>query len=248
MTGSKHPGTLLSNHFINMYLKGGDHEMAREVFDKTRTKNLYSWNNMLSGYAKLGMLKPAGRLFDKMPVKDFVSWNTVVMAYVQSGRFDEAIKLYLQLRRLDIGFNEYSFAGVATMCFKLRELCLAKQLHRQVLVVGFLSNLVLSSSIVDAYAKCCKLGDSRRLFDEMLKRDVLVRTTLVSAYAQWGGMDSAQEIFATMPEKNSVSWTALISGCKSLVDPTARSMEMKYRQREIGSFIYMKLQLMRSQS
>ncbi|XP_073034645.1 pentatricopeptide repeat-containing protein At2g21090-like [Primulina eburnea] len=212
MTGSKHPGTFLSNHLINMYSKYGDHEMAREVFDKMSMKNLYSWNNMLSGYAKLGMLKPARRLFDKMPVKDFVSWNTVVIAYVQSGQFDEAIKLFLQLRRLDIGFNEYSFAGVVTICVKLRELCLTKQLHSQVLAVGFLSNLVLSSSIIDAYAKCGELGDARKLFDEMIKRDVLAWTTLVSAYAQWGDMDSAREIFARMPEKNSVSWTTLIAG------------------------------------
>ncbi|KAK6136600.1 hypothetical protein DH2020_029633 [Rehmannia glutinosa] len=212
LTGSKHPSTFLSNHLINMYAKCGDHVKAREVFDKMTARNLYSWNNMLSGYANLGMVKAAKRLFDKMPERDFVSWNTMVMACVQSGWFDKALRFYIELRRLDIGYNEYSFAGVLTVCVKLRELRLAKQLHCQVLLVGFLSNMVLSSSIMDVYAKCGALRDARSLFDEMRMRDVLAWTTLVSGYAQGGDMKSAQEIFDAMPEKNSVSWTALIAG------------------------------------
>ncbi|CAA2964727.1 pentatricopeptide repeat-containing At2g21090 [Olea europaea subsp. europaea] len=212
LTGSKHPSTFLSNHMIDMYAKCGDHVKARLVFDKMSTRNLYSWNNMLSGYAKLGMVKPALRLFYKMPERDVVSWNTMVMAYVKSGWFDEALRFYKMLRRLDIGFNEYSFAGVVTVSVKLRELWLAMQVHCEVLIAGFLSNVVLSSSIVDAYAKCGQLGDARKLFDEMVKRDVLAWTTLVSGYTQCGDMKSAREIFDAMPEKNPISWTALISG------------------------------------
>lgn len=212
LTGSKHPNTFLSNHLVNMYAKCGDHVKAREVFDKMKARNLYSWNNMLSGYANLGMVRAAKRLFDKMPERDFVSWNTMVKAYVQSGWFHEALRFYMELRRLDIGFNEYSFAGVLTVCVKLRDLWLAKQLHCQVFLLGFLSNVVLSSSIMDAYAKCGEIGDARRLFDEMKKRDVLAWTTLLSGYTKGGDMQSAREIFDAMPEKNSVSWTALIAG------------------------------------
>ncbi|KAK4401414.1 Pentatricopeptide repeat-containing protein [Sesamum angolense] len=212
LTGGKHPNTFLANHLINMYAKCGDHVKAREVFDKMRDRNLYSWNNMLAGYASLGMAKAAKRLFDRMPERDFVSWNTMVMACVQSGWFDQALRFYMVLRRLGIGFNEYSFAGVLTVCVKLRELWLAKQLHCQVFLIGFLSNVVLSSSVLDAYAKCGEMGDASRLFDEMRKKDVLAWTTLVSAYARWGDMKAARQIFDSMPEKNSVSWTALIAG------------------------------------
>ena len=70
-------------------------------------------------------------------------------------------------------------------------------------------------SVVDAYAKCGKMMDARRLFaemDQMTIRDVLAWTTLVSGYAKWGDMKSASELFDTMPEKNPISWTALIAG------------------------------------
>ncbi|KAL3529743.1 hypothetical protein ACH5RR_009065 [Cinchona calisaya] len=212
VTGLKHPNTFLANHLINLYSKCGDHIEARQVFDRMTARNLYSWNNMLSGYAKQLMVKPARRLFDKMPERDVVSWNTMVIAYAQSGICDEALRFYKELRRLGIGFNGYSFAGVVTVCVKLKELRLTKQVHCQVLVAGFSLNVVLSSSIVDAYAKCGELSDARKLFDQMGRRDVLAWTTLISGYAKWGAMESARELFDVMPERNPISWTAMISG------------------------------------
>ncbi|KAK6804895.1 hypothetical protein RDI58_002679 [Solanum bulbocastanum] len=210
--GWKHPTTFLANHLINMYGRCGDHMEARKVFDKMTTRNLYSWNNMLSGYTKLGLIKAAKRLFEQMPEKDVVSWNTMVIGHAQVGYFNEALKLYREFRRLSIGFNEYSFAGVITACVKSRDFSLTGQVHCQVFIAGFLSNIVLSSSIVDAYAKCGKMSDARRLFDAMRVRDVLAWTTLVSGYSKCGDMVSARELFEAMPEKNPVSWTALVAG------------------------------------
>ncbi|KAK2967089.1 hypothetical protein RJ640_029164 [Escallonia rubra] len=212
LTGRKHLDTLLSNHLIHMYCKCGDHVEARQLFDKMSTRNLYSWNNMLSGYARLGMVKPARRLFDKMPDRDVVSWNTMIMAYAKIGYAVEALRFYKELRRSSIEFSEYSLAGVLTVCEKLSEAGLTRQIHCQVLVSGFLLNVVLSSTIVDVYAKYGDMGDARRLFDEMPTRDVLAWTTMVSGYAKWGAMDLACKLFDAMPEKNPVSWTSLIAG------------------------------------
>ncbi|KAG6416109.1 hypothetical protein SASPL_123533 [Salvia splendens] len=117
-------------------------------------------------YAKLGMAK----------------------AYVQSERLDEAVRFYLDLRSSDCGGNAYCFAGVLIVCVKLRALGLLKQLHCQAFVLGFLLNAVISSSIMDANAKCGEMGDGRSLFDEMKWRDKnsISWTTLISGYAQNG--------------------------------------------------------------
>ncbi|OVA19852.1 Pentatricopeptide repeat [Macleaya cordata] len=210
LTGLKHPKTFLSNHLINMYFQCGDDIEARKVFDKMSVRNLFSWNNMLSGYAKLGMLKPAKRLFDKMTERDVVSWNTMVIAFAKNGSHDEALRFYAQLRRSSLGFNHFSFAGVLITCVKLQNLGLTRQVHSQILVAGFLSSVVLSSSIVDAYAKCGLIHDARKLFDEMVEKDVLAWTTLVSGYAKCGDLESARKLFNEMPEPNPVSWTVLI--------------------------------------
>lgn len=195
-----------------MYFSCGDYLNARKVFDKMEVRNLYSWNNLLSGYVRLGMIKQARSFFHKMPEKDCVSWNTMIVSYARCGMFGEALRFYGQLRRLSIGYNEFTFATVLIVCVKSREFELSRQIHGQVLVVGFSSNVVVSSSIIDAYAKCGKTEDARRLFDEMPVRDIPVWTTLVSGYAAWGDMESANELFNQMPQKNSYSWTCLIGG------------------------------------
>jgi pentatricopeptide repeat protein len=212
LTGFKRPTTLIANHLIHMYFCCGDYVCARKVFDKMEVRNLYSWNNMLSGYVKLGMMKQARSMFYQMPQKDYVSWNTMVVGYAHCGRFVEALRFYGQLRRLCIGYNEFTFASVLIVCVKLKEFELCRQIHGQVLVVGFLSNVVVSSSIVDAYAKCGRMEDARRLFDDMPVRDIPAWTTLVSGYALCRDMESASELFSQMPKKNTYSWTSLIGG------------------------------------
>ncbi|KAF8082106.1 hypothetical protein N665_0847s0006 [Sinapis alba] len=208
----KTPNTLLSNHLIGMYMKCGKPVDACKVFDKMHFRNLYSWNNMISGYVKSGMLTRARVVFDGMPERDVVSWNTMVIGYAQSGNLNEALWFYRELRRSGIKYNEFSFAGILTACVKSRELQLNRQAHGQVLVAGFLSNVVLSCSIIDAYAKCGQMESAKRCFDEMVVKDVHIWTTLISGYAKVGDMESANELFTKMPEKNPVSWTALIAG------------------------------------
>lgn len=167
---------------------------------------------MISGYAKLGLMKQARSFFYQMPHKDHVSWNSMVAGYAHKGRFAEALRFYGHLRRLSVGYNEFSFASVLIVSVKLKDFELCRQIHGQVLVVGFLSNVVISSLIVDAYAKCGKLEDARRLFDGMPVRDVRAWTTLVSGYATWGDMKSGAKLFSQMPKSNSCSWTSLIRG------------------------------------
>nr|XP_043613307.1 pentatricopeptide repeat-containing protein At2g21090 [Erigeron canadensis]XP_043613308.1 pentatricopeptide repeat-containing protein At2g21090 [Erigeron canadensis] len=212
VTGRKRPGTFLSNHLIHMYLECGNWVSARKVFDEMSVRNLYSWNNMISGYSKLRMMNPARSLFDRMEEKDVVTWNTMIIGYAQVGECDEAMKFYKVLRMLDIGVNEFSFSGVLTVCVKRKDFWLTRQVHCQVFYVGFLSNVVLCSSVIDCYAKCGEMNDARKLFDEMPNKDILAWTTMVSGYAKWGDMKLARGLFDDMPKKNPISWNAVISG------------------------------------
>ncbi|XXG66149.1 hypothetical protein AAC387_Pa05g3689 [Persea americana] len=212
LTCRKHPNIFLSNHLLALYFKCGSPSDARNMFDKMPARNLFSWNAMLAGYAKMGQVNAARKLFDRMPERDVVSWNTMLIALAQNRLCVEAVRFYTQLRRSLVGFNQFSFAGVLIACVRLEELGLARQVHGQVLVAGFLSNLVLSSSIVDAYAKCNQIDYARMLFDEMPARDVLAWTTLVSGYVKCGNLDAARVLFNEMPVKNAFSWTTLIGG------------------------------------
>ncbi|RYQ95755.1 hypothetical protein HN51_045019 [Arachis hypogaea] len=144
LTDFKRPTTYFANHLICMYFSCGNFVGARKVFDKMEARNLYSWNNMISGYVKLGMIKQARGVFDRMPERDLVSWNTMIVGYARNGVFGEALGFYGELRRLCIGYNGFSFASVLIVCVKMKDFELSRQVHVQVLVVGFFTNVVVS--------------------------------------------------------------------------------------------------------
>ncbi|XP_072986376.1 pentatricopeptide repeat-containing protein At2g21090 [Typha latifolia] len=204
--------TRLANHLLSFHFLRGRPSEARHLFDKMPQPNIFSFNAMLAGYARLGLLAPARRIFGRMPHRDLVSWNTMLLALARASSFREALSLYSQLRRSSLGFNAHTFSGLLVACARHAQPKFTQQIHAQVLLLGFLSNLIIASSLLDAYAKCGCVDDARNLFDEMPVRDVLAWTALVYGYAKCGDLVSARRLFDDMPERNPVSWTALVGG------------------------------------
>lgn len=87
-------------------------------------------------------------------------------------------------------FNEMKEAGIKPNCITL---------------VGVLSSCASIGSLdlgkwVDAYAS-----------DRGLRNDIYVGTALVDMYAKCGSLDDALDVFEGMPDRNEVSWNAMIS-------------------------------------
>ncbi|XP_062171909.1 pentatricopeptide repeat-containing protein At3g62890-like [Alnus glutinosa] len=53
----------LSTALIDMYSKCGDVEKARRIFDRMSSKNLASWNAIITGYVQNGLMEEAIQLF-----------------------------------------------------------------------------------------------------------------------------------------------------------------------------------------
>ncbi|THG16076.1 hypothetical protein TEA_005611 [Camellia sinensis var. sinensis] len=56
----------VGNALVDMYLKCGDADLARKVFNEMPVKNVVSWNSMISGLAQQGEFKEALNMFRKM--------------------------------------------------------------------------------------------------------------------------------------------------------------------------------------
>lgn len=52
-----------------------------------------------------------------------------------------------------------------------------------------------------------------------LDTHIVVGTVLVSMYVRCGSLHDALQVFHRMPQRNVVSWTAMIAGCAQLGDP-----------------------------
>ncbi|KAJ3679874.1 hypothetical protein LUZ60_016152 [Juncus effusus] len=205
--------TRLATHLLNFHFVNGDVSEAEKLFVKMKNRNVYSYNVMLNGYSRLNKVDSVKELFDKMPYKDLCSWNTMIVASARKGEAFEAMDLYSRLRKSSFGFNQYTFTGLIIASIRILDPRLVKQIHQQVLILGFcLSNLVITSSLLDAYAKCGLICYAHRLFDEMPVRNILAWTSLIHGYSKLGDLKSAHKLFDGMPERNLITWNSLIGG------------------------------------
>ncbi|PNY11580.1 pentatricopeptide repeat-containing protein at2g21090-like protein [Trifolium pratense] len=169
---------------------------------------LSSKTHLSQAVSSLDLLHPKGIRLPSHVLVNLLRRCSETKSY-KEGMMKQARSMFYQMPQKDYVSWNSMVVGYAH-CGRFGEAL--RQIHGQVLVVGFLSNVVVSSSIVDAYAKCGRMEDARRLFDDMPVRDIPAWTTLVSGYALCGDMESAAELFSQMPKKNTYSWTSLIGG------------------------------------
>uniref|UniRef100_A0A6V7QSZ4 Acylamino-acid-releasing enzyme n=1 Tax=Ananas comosus var. bracteatus TaxID=296719 RepID=A0A6V7QSZ4_ANACO len=68
------------------------------------------------------------------------------------------------------------------------------------------------SSLIHMYMELGRVGDARRAFQRISRRDVVSWTTMISGMAKLGFLNDARKLFDETPVRNVVSWTSLIAG------------------------------------
>uniref|UniRef100_A0A2P2NYW3 DYW domain-containing protein n=1 Tax=Rhizophora mucronata TaxID=61149 RepID=A0A2P2NYW3_RHIMU len=89
-------------------------------------------------------------------------------------------------------------------------------LFRQMLLSNFCPNPVTVASILSACAQLGSLSLGKWVHDIVRSKgfnsSVYVSTALIDMYAKCGSIAEARQLFDLMPEKNEVTWNAMISG------------------------------------
>ncbi|CAA3022903.1 Hypothetical predicted protein [Olea europaea subsp. europaea] len=88
-------------------------------------------------------------------------------------------------------------------CGAISDLELVKQIHSHVFKLELGSNLFVQNSLVGAYLVCGSSDDTWLLFDEMLEKDVVSWTTLISRLVEQCNYREALQVFREMIAGNS---------------------------------------------
>ncbi|XP_058200753.1 pentatricopeptide repeat-containing protein At2g33680 [Rhododendron vialii] len=147
-------------------------------------------NPLVNLYAKCHRLTEAKLAFEEIKYKDAVSWNCLINAHSQLGGPQNSASVMHLFRRMvreanenDVYPNGHTFTGVFTA---------VPDLGKNPLGAGKQGH-----SLALAFGCGC---------------DVYVGSSLVSMYCKLGLVCDARKVFDRMPERNSVTWVAMISG------------------------------------
>ncbi|KAH7660326.1 TPR-like protein [Dioscorea alata] len=182
--------------------------------------NVYLETRLLIMYVKCGSLRDARMVLDVMPRRSIVSWTAMISGYSQSGLHFEGLDLFLQMLKIGMKPNEYTFATVLTSCTGPFGLENGIQIHSLALKSNFDTHIFVGSSLLDMYAKSGKIHEAHRIFDMLPERDVVSGTAIISGYAQLGldeeALDLFRKLFNDGMECNYVTFASLLTALSGL--------------------------------
>ncbi|KAH7520373.1 hypothetical protein FEM48_Zijuj08G0137000 [Ziziphus jujuba var. spinosa] len=116
--------------------------------------------------------------------------------------------------------TKYSLCTALNSCAKTLNWRLGLQIHAHVIKIGYEDNLFLNTALVDLYAKCNAVVDSRRIFYCMKRHDQVSWTSIITGFSQNGHGIEAISMFKAMLsteiKPNSFTYVSVISACTRL--------------------------------
>ncbi|KAL8547217.1 hypothetical protein ACS0TY_006798 [Phlomoides rotata] len=149
-------------------------------------------------YCKWGEPKAGLDIFDEMVTSDLVVWNSIIGGFAQNSDGDEALNLFIRLKRSGLWADRSTLTSVLRGCTSLALLELGRQVH--VHVIKFNGDLVLDNALLDMYCKCGSLKDANSIFTRMDIKDVISWSTMIIGFAQNGYSRKALDSFEAMKD------------------------------------------------
>ncbi|WOK94377.1 pentatricopeptide repeat-containing protein [Canna indica] len=217
-TGGFDADLFVQNTLISMYVECSDLASARKVFDGMSLRDAISWTSLIVAYTKIGDLSSAEGLFDRSFVKDVVAWTAMITGYVQNAMPKEALASFERMRQAGVVIDEVALVGTISAIAQLGATKRALWIRDIVDKTGFGQNVVVGSAMVDMYAKCGLIDEARRVFDEMMDRNVYTYSAMVVGLAAHGRAYEAIDLFNEMAgrtnvEPNHVTFIGVLTAC-----------------------------------
>ncbi|KAK6118418.1 hypothetical protein DH2020_047835 [Rehmannia glutinosa] len=144
--------------------------------------DVFVYSSMLNVYVKLGFLGEGRKVFDEMPVRNSITWSTMISGYASQRLANEAFGVFREM--LSGGEEEIN-----------------EFVFTSVLSAFTSPEFVIKGKQVHCLA--IKNG---------LTEIVSVGNAVVTMYAKCGSLNDAVKVFEFLTDKNSITWSAMITG------------------------------------
>ncbi|KAK1440341.1 hypothetical protein QVD17_06166 [Tagetes erecta] len=213
---------------IDFYVKCGELDDARKVFDEMPVRDVASWNALIAGCMKHGVVCVAEDLFSRMVDKNIVSWTAMISGYTQNGFAERAHKVFDEMINdvSNVKPNWVTVMSILPACAQSSDLDRGRKIHDYADSIGLNSNAFVQTALAAMYAKCGSLSDAQICFRKIpySKRNLVSWNTMISAYASHGYGSESVSTFNDMiragVQPDAITFTGLLSGCShsGLVD------------------------------
>ncbi|XP_025876508.1 putative pentatricopeptide repeat-containing protein At5g52630 [Oryza sativa Japonica Group] len=182
-------------------------------------------NALIDMYAKSMDVESASRVLKIDPGGwNVVSGTSMIDGYIETDCVEEALVIYVELRRQGVEPNEFTFSSMIKGCAMQALLEQGAQLHAQVIKTDLIRDSFVGSTLVDMYGKCGLISLSMQLFNEIEYRTDIAWNAVINVFAQHGHGREAIQAFDRMIysgiRPNHIAFVSLLTACShaGLVD------------------------------
>ncbi|KAE8023175.1 hypothetical protein FH972_008910 [Carpinus fangiana] len=159
--------------------------------------NQFLSSALLDMYVKCGDVRDARSVFDEFSGIDLVSWTAMIVGYVQNDQPNEALKLFIDKKWVDILPNYFTTTSVLSACSQLRNSDMGRSVHGLGIKLG-LGEPSVSNALIDMYAKCHMIRDASYIFETVLDKSEIAWNSIMSGHLPIGHAYEALELFNRM--------------------------------------------------
>ncbi|CAJ1958725.1 unnamed protein product [Sphenostylis stenocarpa] len=151
-------------------------------------------------FCKFGGTSEAASVFEHVEHKLDVLYHTLLKGYAKNSSLDDALSFFNRMISDEVRPVEGDYACLLQSCGENLNLIRGREIHGQIIINGFGSNLFAMTAVVNLYAKCRQIDDAYKMFEKMPHKDLVTWTTLVAGYAQNGFAKRALHLVLQMQE------------------------------------------------
>nr|UPT48792.1 pentatricopeptide repeat protein AaPPR819 [Agave angustifolia] len=166
-----------------------------------------SWNAMIMGFSNWGELEQARLLSERIASPYVFSWTGMIDGYTRFHQPNRALALFSRMSEKSLMPNKITILAIVTSISNLGSLELAETMHAHCHKRALTTmDVRAESSLIDMYAKCRSIGNSKKVFDRMSERRNLVSwTSIITGFAAHGIVNEAIQLFDEMRKEENIS-------------------------------------------
>ncbi|KAL6211195.1 hypothetical protein ACLB2K_016422 [Fragaria x ananassa] len=242
MRGTKHsPDEFTISTVINICCNLLDLGRGKQMIAFSLKVGFFS-NSIVSSaaidmFSKCNRLEDAVRLFQELSWWDSAVCNSMISSYARHGCVDNAVLLFVLTLRKNLRPTEFTLSSVLSCTSTFLPVEQGFQIHSWVIKLGFESDAIVASSLVDFYTKLGLINHAMKIFSSMVVKDLISWNTMIMGLAQNGKLfetlDTFEELVSEGMPADDVTLAGVLLACNfgSFVDEGMslfRSMEKEY--------------------
>ncbi|XP_039130486.1 pentatricopeptide repeat-containing protein At2g03380, mitochondrial [Dioscorea cayenensis subsp. rotundata] len=174
-------------------------------------------NALVDMYAKCSEMLEAKFVFESVLKKNVVTWNAMMAGYAQNNFGYECLVLFQQMQTADCSPDAITVVSVLSASACLGALQYGCSLHVYAMKHAFLSNVYVSTALLNFYNKCGEANSARLVFNEMNEKNTVTWCAMMGGHGVHGDSADSIALFGKMLEEelhpNHVTFTNILSAC-----------------------------------